>query len=220
MTKSISDILLKVPWRASTYLVLILLGLAADARSAMAHPHVWATMRIELVYDPGGFVTGLRHSWQFDEMFSAFATSGLEARDGVLSSTRLAPLAERYVSSLKPYGYFTRLIANGATASFDDPAVYRLEHENGVLTLHFTLPLKAPIKAMSLELKVYDPVYFVDLSLTERDSVRLVDAPASCRFSIVDGGRPKAVDESFFNALSAQSDWAAAFATTVEVSCP
>ncbi len=163
MKRSVGDIMLKVPWRASTYLVLSLLSLSIGGRSATAHPHVWATMRIELVYDPGGFVTGLRHSWQFDEMFSAFATSGLEPRDGVLPGTRLAPLAERYVSSLKPYGYFTRLIANGATASFDDPTVYRLEYENGVLTLHFTLPLKAPLKAMSLELKVYDPVYFVDL---------------------------------------------------------
>ena len=34
-----------------------------------------------------------------------------------------------------------------------------------MLTLHFMLPLKAPVKAQSLDLEVFDPSYFVDFSL-------------------------------------------------------
>ena len=40
---------------------------------AQAHPHVWVTMRTELVYAPDGRITGIRHAWSFDDMFSTFA---------------------------------------------------------------------------------------------------------------------------------------------------
>jgi ABC-type uncharacterized transport system substrate-binding protein len=43
---------------------------------AQAHPHVWVTMHTELVYTSDGRITGVRHAWTFDDMFSAFATQG------------------------------------------------------------------------------------------------------------------------------------------------
>src|SRR3990170_141748 len=48
---------------------------------AQAHPHVWVTMKTDLVYAPDGRVTGVRHHWAFDDMFSAFATQGLESKE-------------------------------------------------------------------------------------------------------------------------------------------
>ncbi|MGA7682754.1 MAG: DUF1007 family protein, partial [Pseudolabrys sp.] len=48
---------------------------------AWAHPHVWVTMRTELVYAPDGKITGIRHAWSFDDMFSTFATQGLESKE-------------------------------------------------------------------------------------------------------------------------------------------
>ena len=38
-----------------------------------------------------------------------------------------------------------------------------------MLTLHFTLPLKAPVKAKDLTLEVYDREFFVDFSFAEKD---------------------------------------------------
>jgi ABC-type uncharacterized transport system substrate-binding protein len=52
-------------------------GLAAVAERAQAHPHVWVTMNEELLYASDGSVTGIRHAWTFDDMFSAFATQGI-----------------------------------------------------------------------------------------------------------------------------------------------
>ena len=51
------------------------------AAPAQAHPHVWVTMRTELVYAPDGTITGIRHAWSFDDMFSTFATQGLESKE-------------------------------------------------------------------------------------------------------------------------------------------
>ena len=55
-------------------------SLAAIIAAPSAHPHVWVTMTEELVYAPDGSVTGVRHAWTFDDMFSAFATQGMEQK--------------------------------------------------------------------------------------------------------------------------------------------
>ena len=68
--------------------------LLAAAAPAQAHPHVWVTMTEELLYAPDGSVTGVRHAWSFDEMFSAFAIQGLESKSpGVFTREELGPLA-------------------------------------------------------------------------------------------------------------------------------
>ena len=63
-------------------LVTVLVALAAvfAAAPATAHPHVWVTMHTELVYAADGSVTGVRHAWAFDDMFSAFATQGYPSK--------------------------------------------------------------------------------------------------------------------------------------------
>src|SRR5438270_3566042 len=91
---------------------------APDA--ARAHPHVWVTMKSELVYAADGAVTGVRHAWAFDEMFSTFATQGLETKQkGAFTREDLAPLAQVNIDSLKDFDYFTIAKANGKKALFD-----------------------------------------------------------------------------------------------------
>ena len=49
-----------------------------------AHPHVWATVRSEIVLDANHQITGIRHHWTFDEFYTAMAVEGLDAnKDGV-----------------------------------------------------------------------------------------------------------------------------------------
>jgi ABC-type uncharacterized transport system substrate-binding protein len=200
---------------------------AADA--ARAQPHVWVTMKSELIYAPDGSVTGVRHAWAFDEMFSTFATQGIETRQkGVFTRQELKPLADVNVNSLKEYDYFTHARANGRKTAFVDPVDYWLEFSDGVLTLHFTLPLKSPVKAQALSLEIYDPTWFVDFAFADKDPVALVGAPAGCKVSVVNAGDAAAsatkgqqqLGESFFNSLGAGSNYGAQFANKVAVQCP
>ncbi len=57
--------------------IAVTASLVAATGSAHAHPHVWVTMTEEILYAPDGSVTGVRHAWTFDDMFSAYATQGL-----------------------------------------------------------------------------------------------------------------------------------------------
>jgi ABC-type uncharacterized transport system substrate-binding protein len=203
-----------------------LAALLAAIAAAQAHPHVWVTMTSELVYAPDGSVTGVRHAWAFDDMFSAFATQGIETKQkGVFTREDLAPLAQVNVDSLKDFDYFTFAKTNGKKTEFNGPTDYWLEYKNEVLILHFTLPFQAPVKAQRLDLEVYDPTYFVDFSMAENDPVKLVGAPAQCKLTVV---RPTdanvasnaPVNEQFFNSLDAGSNFGAQFANKISVACP
>ncbi len=184
-------------------------GLAACAAlviataAARAHPHIWVTVKSELVYAPDGTVTGVRHAWTFDDMFSVFATQGIESKQkGEFTREELAPLAEVNVTSLKEYDYFTYAKASGKKVELQDPqAGYYLDFDpkDTVLTLHFTLPLKAPVKAKDLSLEVYDREFFVDFSFAEKDPVKLVGAPTHCKLSV---GRPQEMNAALTRQLS------------------
>jgi ABC-type uncharacterized transport system substrate-binding protein len=178
-------------------------GVVIAGGAASAHPHVWVTMKSELVYAPDGSVTGVRHAWTFDDMFSVFATQGVDSKKkGEFTREELAPLAEVNVSSLKEYDFFTHAKANGKKVEFNEPAAgYYLDFnpKDTVLTLHFTLPLKAPVKAKDLTLEVYDREYFVDFSFADKDPVKLVGAPTQCKISVA---RPQEMNAALSQQLS------------------
>ena len=105
---------------ASLRILLAALLTLVVAVPAWAHPHVWVTMHTELVYAPDGKITGIRHAWSFDDMFSTFATQGLESKEkGKFTREELAPLAKVNVESLKEFDYFTYATADGKKAELD-----------------------------------------------------------------------------------------------------
>ena len=199
--------------------LLVLAAMLATAGTVAAHPHVFVTMASELVYNPDGTVKAIKHAWTFDDMFSVFATQGLEAKKkGEFTRAELAPLAKSNVESLKDFDYFTIAKANGRAAVLAEPAAdYYLEFKDQVLTLHFTLPFKTPVKAQELAIEVYDPSYFVDFAFTEKDPVKAVGAPAQCKVSTT---RPGGGGVSSEAAPSDPSNWGALYASKILVKCP
>jgi ABC-type uncharacterized transport system substrate-binding protein len=206
------------------------IGLAAVlamlvAPAAEAHPHVWVTIKSDLVFAAEGKVSAVRHAWTFDEMFSAFATQGLDKDgDGKLSREELKELAEVNVTSLEEFNYFSVGKSGGKDVEFAKPVDYWLEADkDNVLTLHFTLPLKEVAPGKDFTLDVFDPTFFVDLSYSEGAKVELVNAPDGCS---ADAMRPKGTDtastklsESFFNSLTASSQYGSQFASRVVLTC-
>lgn len=212
------------------HLLVFLLALAVlslEAGPAAAHPHVWVAMKAELVYAPDGSLIGVRHTWTFDDMYSVFATQGIEQKKkGEFTREELAPLAELNVTSLKEFDYFTFGKVNGKKAEFKDPTEYYLDYKDELLTLHFLLPFKAPVKAHDVGLEVYDPSYFVDFSFVEKDPVAMTGAPAACKLSVA---RPQEMDAALSQRLAELSRetqldpsayLGAQFASKISVKCP
>jgi ABC-type uncharacterized transport system substrate-binding protein len=194
--------------------------------SVQAHPHVWVTMRTELIYTPGGRIASVRHAWSFDDMFSAFATQGLESKEkGKFTREELAPLAKTNVESLKEYDYYTYITIDGKKVQLADPLPdYALDYTDSILTLHFTLPLKTPAKARELKLEVYDPTIFVDFEFAKKAPVRLIGAP-QCKLDVVlpremTSAESKALSQIPADAFNATMAWGAQFANRILVHCP
>lgn len=198
------------------------LTILGAAETAFAHPHVQVTGRSEIVFAPDGTVKAVKHAWTFDDMFSAFATQGLDKNnDGIFSREELAELAKINVESLKEFEYFTAGKSGTAAVTFGEPADYWLDYNDKMLTLHFTLPVQAAAKT-GLSLDVFDPTYFVAFSLAEEKPVVLAGAPANCSFEVK---RPAPItntqplSESFFNSLTASSEFGSQFANRIVVTC-
>jgi len=204
--------------------VLLAIALAVAPRIANAHPHVWITVTSELIYAADGAITGVRHAWTFDDMFSTYALQGMESKvKGVYTHEELAPLAQTNVESLKEFGFFTFAKADGKKQKFDEPVDYFLEFRDGLLTLHFTLPLKTPVKSKELALEVFDPTFFVDFKFAEQNPVRLVGAPTACQISFQrpnDGAASaqRLGEQTFMNGEN--SNFGAMFANKIAVACP
>jgi ABC-type uncharacterized transport system substrate-binding protein len=210
--------------RNSLRALIVLLALTGVAQ---AHPHVWVTFKSELLYAPDGALTGIRHSWAFDDMFSAFATQGIAHKGEGFTREELAPLAETNVTSLKEFGYFTFVTADGKKIDLTDPPKneYWLGLKDGVLTLYFTLPLKQPVKANKLDIEVYDPSVFIDFEFAkDDDAIKFVHKPAGC------GGTYETPREMTFQEQKALAQipadqqnttmaWGAQFANKIKVTC-
>ncbi len=205
--------------------LLLVALLTAGGGVAEAHPHVWITAMSELLYAPDGSITGVRHAWTFDDMFSTYALQGIETKTkGVYSREELAPLAQTNVESLHEFAFFTFAKADGKKQKFNEPVDYYLEYKDTALTLHFTLPLKAPVKPKQLVLEVFDPAFFIDFKLADKDPVRLVGAPADCQMKIQrpsDGSASaQALNEQTFADGGANANYGAMFANKITVDCP
>ena len=86
-------------------------------------------------------------------------------------------LADVNVQSLQEYGFFTfphTRQEGDRTLKLVD---YFLEYSkaNGMLTLHFTLPLKEPVPKERLKefnFAVYDPTFYVAFAFADKDPIR------------------------------------------------
>jgi len=174
-------------------LLVVFCFLLAPA-AAVAHPHLWVDVASEVLFDPKGQVTAVRHHWRFDEAYSAFAAQGLDVNaDGTTSRDELQALAQENVEALKEFDYFTFLFAGDYQAGFGSPYEYYLDLDEARLTLHFTLPLAQPLLTKStMLLQVFDPNYYIAFALPSREAVRLVDAPAACRLQVTPAQGPDA----------------------------
>ncbi|MBR0951824.1 DUF1007 family protein [Bradyrhizobium canariense] len=204
--------------------LLLAVALSLAAGAARAHPHVWITATSQLLYAEDGTITGVRHAWTFDDMFSAYAVQGLESKiKGTYTREELGPLAQTNVESLKEYAYFTFARADGKKERFQEPVDYFLDYKDTVLTLHFTLRLKNPVKPKQLVLEVFDRSFFIDFQMAKDNPVKLVGAPAGCQMKLErpsDGtaSAQKLNEQTFMNGEN--SNFGMMFANKITVDCP
>ena len=106
---------------------------------------------------------------------------------------------------------------------FTEPVDYFLDYKDAVLTLHFTLPLKNPVKPKQLVLEVFDRSFFIDFQMAKDNPVKLVGAPAGCQMKLdrpSDGTATaqKLNEQTFMSGEN--TNFGMMFANKITVDCP
>ena len=210
----------------SRFLISALAALAWTL-PALAHPHVWVAVRSEVVFGADGKISGVRHAWEFDEMYSAFAVQGLGKDGKPPTRAELSGKAQEMVENLHEFEFFTFAKQNGAKTPFKPPQdAYMDANDKKLVTLHFFLPLETPVAAKKpFSFQVYDPTYFVAFGLEKKDPVKLAQAPSGCSLSLMEPAPLVATDtqklsEAFFQNMSPGADFGMNLATRAIVACP
>jgi ABC-type uncharacterized transport system substrate-binding protein len=210
---------------------LVAFVLGGFAGAASAHPHVWTTVRSEVVLGPNHQIVAIRHHWTFDEFYTAMALQGLDADgDGTYSAEELKPLAKVNVESLKEFDYFTYVHLAGDEDNLiklKPPENYSLDYDGKLLTLHFTMPLETPADphGKPVDIDVYDPSFFVAFGFATEKPVVLSGTETKGCVAALEKPDPgtaedaKALSESFFSQLGPNSNFGSQFAQTVTVKC-
>jgi ABC-type uncharacterized transport system substrate-binding protein len=224
------SVTLAPPGLRPAFALLAVAAFALAPTLALAHPHVWVTVRSQIGFTPDGKVATVTHDWVFDDMYSAFATQGLGKPGDLVKRATFAPLARENAGGLAQIGYFTTLKIGGKTAEFapvNDGDYWMEERADHLVTFHVDLHLKTPTApGPYFSLLVADPEYFIDFEFDDTDGVSLASsAPAGCSASIAkpkplaDDDKQK-LSESFFTNLAPGTNFGFKMASRAIVACP
>lgn len=227
MTSLNRGLKLNVPHRRLACFIMALIAGMGLSKTADAHPHVWVSVKTEILYTDDGKISGFGYQWTFDEFYSSFATQGLDKNgDGKFDKAELEELAKVNVTSLSEFDYFTFPKKGEVALERGEPKDYWLEHKDGVLTLHFTLPLKEnyDVESAPLSLAVYDPTYYIAFDFAkETPVVQSKNAPANCVAKLVspegDEQQTASLTEAFMSDANNAFSVATSMAQDVVVSC-
>ena len=155
------------------------LAAAFFAQPALAHPHIMIDAKATIRFDDAGRVAGLHHSWTFDTAFSVWMVQGLDTDgDGSVSSAEMQALADENMVGLADYGFYTYA---GDEMVFDAVGDQRMAYENNRVTLDYSIAADQPqAPGERFELGVYDPEYYVAITVNDAADVTLENAPADC----------------------------------------
>ena len=211
------------------YQTVLLAGLAAlRPISALAHPHIFAEARLEVVAGADGTVSELRNVWRFDEMFSSSVILDFDKNTNLkLDPEELADVGQVVLESLEEFSYYTSITEDGKDVKVGKPDKINVDFKDGQLLMFFvlkpgeTMPLKG-----KMTFGVYDPTMYAAMDFSTDDDLALVgDGFSACKREVVrpDPDEVLAQNQSnltdaFFNDPTG-NDMSKLFATRLEVTC-
>ena len=207
--------------------LLTALALAVPG-TALAHPHIFAEARLEVIAGDDGMVQELRNVWRFDEVFSSSVLLDFDKNtDLKLDEAELAELGEIMRTSLADFDYFTTISVDGKDASIQKPEAFHVAYQDNQILVFFAVKTEAPLPLKGkIAFGIYDPSMYTAIDFpSDEDLVAQGKAADACKREVV---RPdpdeiitqnsETLTEAFFNDPSG-NDMSKLFATRLELTC-
>ncbi|MET0358206.1 MAG: DUF1007 family protein [Pararhizobium sp.] len=209
----------------------LLTGLAAALilpAQALAHPHIFAEARLEVVSDDTGHISQLRNVWRFDELFSASVLLDFDKNsNATLDPDELAEVGQTVLDSLSEYNYYTTIYDNGKLVKVSKPDAIHADFKDNQLLLIFAVkPAEAmPLKG-TMSFGIYDPTLYTAIDFPSDGDLAVVgNKLEACKHKVV---RPdpdevisqnqSSLTDAFFTDPTG-TDMSKLFATRIEFTC-
>lgn len=164
---------------------LLWLGLPGGA---MAHPHAWIDVGIELEADADDRVVALHQTWTIDPTYSRYLyDDAMEQFEGATPEEKLANLAAEILDNLAEYDWYTEVHADDHLVPGQPEGSATLAMEDRQLRFRFRLQLHEAVdpRGRTLRYAVFDPTYFIEILHDGQSPPRLELSTGPCRMEIV-----------------------------------
>lgn len=201
--------------------------LTVPSTGAVAHPHVFAEARLDVVASTSGEVTALRHLWRFDDVFSSTVLVEFDKNSDLkLDDAELEVVGSTVHGSLAEFDYFQVVSADGKAVKMQAPDKLIAQYDDNQLIILFESAPARPLKlAGKLSFGVYDPTFYTAIDFIEDDNMTVKVMPKSCSREVVRpdpdealAANQQTLTDAFFND-PAGTNYAKIFATRLELTC-
>lgn len=201
--------------------------LLASAGPAWVHPHVFADALLDVVVSGNGTVKSLKHSWLFDDVFSATVIVQFDKNgDGKMEPDETREVEQTIHSSLADYGYFQLVTVNGRDVKMKPPPAIHASFKGQQMTIKFESEPAEPLPLSgTVDFGIYDPTFYTAIDFREDKDMRVDKLPKACARSVI---RPdpdtaiaqnsKTLTDAFFNDPTG-TDYSRLVATKLELDC-
>lgn len=160
-------------------LLLLVSLVAVLAVQAFAHPHVFADVKVKVLYDATGFV-GVENRWSYDEIYSAAMLSSVDNNgDGKISVDEQPPLQTAILGPIEKNNYYNYVQAGSDFLKARKIRNFKASMVKGKLVLDFVVDFSMPATAdwTMLVVVVADPTNYIQMTSDMENAD--VDAPKS-----------------------------------------
>ncbi len=147
-------------------LLLLVSLVAVLAVQAFAHPHVFADVKVKVLYNADGFA-GVENRWSYDEIYSAAMFSSVDKNgDGKISSDELPPLQAAILGPIEKNNYYNYVQAGSNFLKARKIRGFKASMVKGKLVLDFVVDFSMPAVAdwTMLVVVVADPTNYIQMT--------------------------------------------------------
>lgn len=196
--------------------------------SAMAHPHIFAEARMEIIEGADGNIAEVRNIWRFDEMFSASVVLDYDKNsDAKLDKEELAEIGKTVHESLAEFSYYTFVTANGKPVDLGKPDTIHVDYKDNQVLMFFSMKPQKPLPVKgTLTFGAWDPTLYTAIDFAkDTDIVVKGTHLAACKHKVVRPDPDEIISQNqnnltdaFFNDPTG-TDMTKLFATRLELKC-
>jgi ABC-type uncharacterized transport system substrate-binding protein len=210
---------------------LALASTLGSVAPALAHPHVFAESKVEIVGSPDAHLAAIRNVWRMDELFSSSVLVDFDKNaNGVLDDDELIEIGATVKESIAEWDFYTFVEIAGRSVKLSPPDVIHTLYEDGQLLMFFEMLAAEPVDLAAGKLTVanFDDTFFVAFDVASVDDFQLIDMPKQCAKQYVVPDADAAAQQWMDSVASLGPDesipddginYSQALATRIEVSC-